>query len=173
MAHLGESLLRPYSSVEQAITELELRKGKAEPLVIMDRERRVIAVPKAFVYSCSYSPNPNQLKCWWYVWKDLPDCPQKIAHVPRILAACNMESEPVRKRWLETFGKVIATEFRDKPEYANYAAPLANVVQLSEHRANRSRVSPCGSPDDVGPGPAPRPNSRPRNRTPSRDVVPD
>lgn len=134
---LSETLARPQSSVERALTELE-----AEPrLCFYDRSRKVIALPKGPEHSNSASPNPNQLKSWWYDWKQLPKCDIKVAHLRPLIKIVNLGAKSVVAVWRETFATAIDWDWQ-KEIPANSDPKSGQIVQFPTGRpVNPRRIS--------------------------------
>lgn len=158
---LAENLHRTFQELELAMKECESRG-----VAIVDRRRKVICLPHGPRWSIR--PNPNQIRSWWFTWRDLPSCEQKTLHVPRLLEAVNLQSDGVRRVWQMTFQRVIDHEVRADSSSAQLALP-SKVVQLSDHRAkrkNRESEAPTRS-RQIWPEPSPAQPGR------SRDEIPD
>lgn len=138
---VADSLKRPMSHVEHCFKELESRE-----LLVVDREAKVVCVPHAPTL-LAVSPNPNQLKSWWYAWRGIPTCDIKFSHVANLVAAVNQNNERVRQAWRCTFQRVLDNLVTASSGWADMAIPRGNVVQLSDHRAKTQSRARGNNPE--------------------------
>ena len=159
---LSETLKRSMSDIE-----LSMRRLEQSEMVILDRKARIICLPNAPKYAIP--PTGRHLKGWWVAWTQLPDCSEKMAHVPRLQQAVNLDNEKVAAVWEQTFYRVLTHQVNSKSSYAGFSmnppttGPVAPVVQLSDKRAQRGQNQRSAK----GPTPSAK---RPTSPTPSRRV---
>lgn len=157
VVNLAERLQRSFSETEQNMKVLE-----RDEMAIVDRRAKVICVPAAPDYAVP--PNNNQLKGWYMMWRELPNCEQKVPHVARLQRAVKLENKNVLAMWNGTFGRVVSGEITAASNCAGMTLG-AQVVQLFDPEA-KSRSRP--KPDLVQPLPKPFQIS-----VPNRDKIPD
>lgn len=144
---LHETLERSFADVEHSMKVLE-----GEEMVIVNRRQKVICIPKAPKYAIP--PNVNQLKGWFFEWsQEIPNCDQKMRHVPRLMAAVNLNNPRMRQAWVNTFDRVLRKEVDMDSSYAQFLIPATepkgNVFSISERRAktqNQKRKAPRSAP---------------------------
>ena len=99
LATLSESMRDGIETVSKAVNVLV-----ATGMVQFNPTVRVMRVPNA----PKYNPCQNErvLKGWFALWKNVPDCAEKFAHIARLRESLDFESSWVEKGWAGTFGTV-------------------------------------------------------------------
>lgn len=99
LATLSESMREGIDTVSKAVEALV-----ATGMVQFNPTVRVVRIPNAPKYnSC---PNEKVLKGWLALWKSIPDCAEKFAHIERLRDSLDPSSPWVEKGWAGTFGTV-------------------------------------------------------------------
>jgi len=103
LATLSESMREGIDTVSKAVEALV-----ATGMVQFNPTVRVVRIPNAPKYnSC---PNEKVLKGWLALWKSIPDCAEKFAHIERLRDSLDHSSPWVAKGWAGTFGTVSVPE---------------------------------------------------------------
>ena len=99
VASLAEAIRYRIDTVSKALTELV-----AAGLVRVNPTSRVILVPNAPKYNPC--PNAKVLKGWLSLWKNVPDCAEKFAHIKALRASLDFSQGWSEAAWAQTFGTV-------------------------------------------------------------------
>lgn len=103
LATLSESMREGIDTVSKAVADLV-----ATGMVQFNPTVRVVRVPNAPRYNpCA---NEKVLKGWFALWKSVPDCAEKFAHIERLRDSLDHSSPWVAKGWAGTFGTVSVPE---------------------------------------------------------------
>ena len=99
IATLSESMREGFDTVSKAVDEL-----CATGMVRFNRTVRVVQIPNAPRYNqCS---NEKVLKGWFSLWRSIPDCREKFAHIEHLRESVDPNSPWVEGGWGKTFGTV-------------------------------------------------------------------
>lgn len=153
IATLSESLRDDIDTVSKAVNEL-----CGAGLVRFNATTRVMQVPNAPKYNpCA---NPKVLKGWFTVWKGVPDCVEKYAHVARVRAALDESQAWVKDAWSATFGTVkVPTRYG--------IDTVSETVSISGSGARTSAGAGGGAGETAPAPPVVTPGASPPGVTPS------
>lgn len=168
VVNLAERLSRPFSEAERTVKVLE-----AKEMVIVDRKAKVMCCPAAPDYAMP--PNNNQIKGWFMLWRELPNCQEKIPHVARLRTCVKLDNERVAQTWRKTFGRVLAGEINSQSNSADLTLS-DNVVQLFGSQAdkeNRSSSAETKRAPNRGHTSKRNPLTGQKRPVPNRDKIPD
>ena len=153
IATLSESLRDDIDTVSKALKEL----GDAG-LVRFNPTTRVMQVPNAPKYNpCA---NPKVLKGWFTVWKGVPDCAEKYAHIQRVRAALDESQAWVQTAWSATFGTVRVPD-RYRTDTVSDTVSISGASAGASTGAGGGAGSPASAePTPSAHGPATTPTGR-------------
>ena len=131
IATLSESMREGIDTVSKAVADLV-----ATGMVQFNPTVRVVRVPNAPRYNpCA---NEKVLKGWFALWKSIPDCAEKFAHINRLRDAIDPASSWGKDGWSKTFGTVSVPD-----RYRIQTVP--NTTATTTATATTTTDSPSGS----------------------------
>lgn len=179
LATLSESMREGIDTVSKAVEALV-----ATGMVQFNPTVRVVRIPNAPKYnSC---PNEKVLKGWLALWKSIPDCAEKFAHIERLRDSLDPSSPWVEKGWAGTFGTVsVPDRYRIQTVLNTTATTTAGATATTsqspappEAQTTEAPKAPPPNPGETGalfvdpaakaPPPPPPAKPAPKRRAPSK-----